>query len=88
MAAPARWEHFAHDADIGVRGIGTTREAALKQAAIALTATITDPALVEPRITITIEREAPDDESLLVEWLLAPSERSVADRSHGSLMHS
>jgi SHS2 domain-containing protein len=30
------WELFAHDADVGVRGFGPTREAAFEQGAIAL----------------------------------------------------
>jgi SHS2 domain-containing protein len=58
-------------ADIGVRGIGATRESAFEQAAIALTAVVTDPACVEPREQVPIECEAPDDELLLAEWLNA-----------------
>ena len=65
MEGIARWEHFAHGADIGVRGIGTTREEAFEQAALALIAVITDP---QP---ITITCEAPDDDLLLAEWLNA-----------------
>ncbi len=42
------WEHFPHGADIGVRGFGATREEAFEQAALALTAVVTDPALVRP----------------------------------------
>lgn len=41
-----RWEHFPHEADMGVRGIGASREAAFEQAALALTAVITDPTTV------------------------------------------
>ena len=33
-----RWEHFEHDADIGVRGIGASKADAFEQAALALTA--------------------------------------------------
>ena len=29
----ARWEHFPHDADVGVRGWGTTAAEAFEQAA-------------------------------------------------------
>ncbi|HUA84837.1 MAG TPA: hypothetical protein VMB85_13330 [Bryobacteraceae bacterium] len=29
---PGRWQHFAHSADIGIRGIGATKEAAFEQA--------------------------------------------------------
>lgn len=67
----ARWEHFAHGADIGVRGIGASKAEAFRQAALALAAVVTDPAHVAPEITVTIEREAPDDEILLLDWLNA-----------------
>jgi tRNA nucleotidyltransferase (CCA-adding enzyme) len=66
-----RWEHFAHDADMGVRGIGRTREEAFAQAAIALTAVITDPANVRAVEPIDVDCSAPDDEMLLVDWLNA-----------------
>ena len=36
------WEHFPHEADIDVRGIGSTKEATFENAAQALTAVITD----------------------------------------------
>ena len=65
------WEHFPHGADIGVRGIGATREEAFEQAALALTAVVTDPADIEPKRAVEIAREAPDDEMLLVDWLNA-----------------
>jgi SHS2 domain-containing protein len=65
----ARWEHFAHGADIGVRGLGATEAEAFEQAGLALTAVITDPAIVESREVVAIEREAPDDELLFAEWL-------------------
>jgi tRNA nucleotidyltransferase (CCA-adding enzyme) len=70
-AAGDRWEHFPHDADVGVRGLGATRERALEQAALALTAAITDPAAVRPLVEVRIACEAPDDETLLVDWLNA-----------------
>lgn len=66
-----RWEHFEHEADIGVRGIGLTQAQAFEQAALALTAVVTDPASVEAREAIAIECEAPDAELLLAEWLNA-----------------
>ena len=69
--APARWEHFEHEADIGVRGLGASREAAFEQAALALTAVVTPPAGVAARSRIDIDCEAPDDEALLVAWLNA-----------------
>jgi SHS2 domain-containing protein len=65
------WEHFPHEADMGVRGVGATREEAFEQAAVALTAVITDPEGVAPLEEIDVECEAPDDELLLAEWLNA-----------------
>ncbi len=69
--APARWEHFEHEADIGVRGFGATPAQAFEQAALALTAVVTDPADVVGRETVAIECEAADLELLLAQWLNA-----------------
>lgn len=66
-----RWEHYPHDADMGVRGLGETLEQAFEQAALALTAVVTDLSCVRPREMISISCEAPDDELLLVDWLNA-----------------
>jgi SHS2 domain-containing protein len=65
------WEHFAHGADIGVRGIGVSQNEAFEQAAVALTAVVTDPGSVETCDQIPIRCEAPDDEMLLADWLNA-----------------
>lgn len=65
------WEHFAHEADIGVRGLGDSAATAFEQAALALTAVITDPALVRPDQTVPITCEAPSLDVLLVDWLNA-----------------
>lgn len=64
-----RWEHFAHEADMGVRGFGATKAEAFEQAAAALTAIVTDPVSVVPRDAVEIECEAPDDELLFADWL-------------------
>jgi SHS2 domain-containing protein len=66
-----RWEHFAHDADMGVRGLGQSKEDAFAQAAIALTAVITNPASVRAVEPVDIQCSAPDDELLFVDWLNA-----------------
>jgi SHS2 domain-containing protein len=66
-----RWEHFAHDADVGIRGVGPTREAAFEQAALALMHAIGDPARSEPREVVQVACEAPDDALLFVDWLNA-----------------
>ena len=65
------WEHFAHGADIGVRGRGATRDEAFADAARALTAVVTDLDAVAPRSSVPIRCDAPDDELLLVAWLNA-----------------
>jgi SHS2 domain-containing protein len=71
-AHPGRgWSHFAHGAEIGVRGEGQTREEAFEHAALALTGFIVDPVLVRPASPVRIECVAPDDELLLVDWLNA-----------------
>ncbi|MCC7180831.1 MAG: archease [Acidobacteria bacterium] len=67
----SRWEHFEHGADIGVRGTGPTLAAAFQQAALALTAVVTDPALVRPETSVPIACEAPTDDILFVDWLNA-----------------
>jgi tRNA nucleotidyltransferase (CCA-adding enzyme) len=65
------WEHFSHEADIGVRGIGATKEEAFEQAALALTAVVTDPRQVVPQEMVEVACEAADDELLLADWLNA-----------------
>jgi SHS2 domain-containing protein len=65
------WEHFPHQADVGVRGLGATQAEAFEQAALALTAVIADPAAVAHVEMIRINCEAPDAELLLVDWLNA-----------------
>jgi len=69
-ASQARWEHFPHDADVGVRGFGATAAEAFEQAARALTAVMTN-AEVEPGASVEVSCQAPDIELLFVEWLNA-----------------
>jgi len=66
-----RWQHFEHDADIGLQASSATREGLFEAMAQALTAIITDPANVEPVQSLEISCEAPDDALLLVDWLNA-----------------
>ena len=65
------WEHFAHPADMGIRGLGRTRQAALEQAALALTALTVDLDTIEPRTCVTVVCDETDPELLLVAWLNA-----------------
>jgi SHS2 domain-containing protein len=69
MATRAHWEHFPHQADVGVRGLGATLEQAFEQAALALTAVITDLEIVAPKEVLEISCMAPNAELLLVDWL-------------------
>ena len=64
------WEHFPHDADVGIRGWGMSAAEAFEQAALALTAVVTH-ATIGPRQSVDITCEAPDIELLFVEWLNA-----------------
>ncbi|HET9215383.1 MAG TPA: archease [Terriglobia bacterium] len=65
------WEHFTHGADIGIRGIGRTKNEAFEQAGLALTAVVTEPSLVRDAVELSISCEAPDEELLFAEWLNA-----------------
>jgi tRNA nucleotidyltransferase (CCA-adding enzyme) len=66
-----RWEHFPHEADIGVRGVGPSLADAFRQVAIALTAAITDPDSVAATTPVAIAASADDAEDLLYDWLNA-----------------
>jgi len=68
-ATKTGWEHFPHQANVGIRGLGETKEQAFEQAAVALTAVITSPEKVEPQQKVEISCHAGDDELLLVDWL-------------------
>ena len=70
ISGKARWEHFPHAADVGLRGFGETMAEAFEQAALALTAVVTT-ADVRPAVLVDIDCEAPDVELLFVEWLNA-----------------
>ncbi len=65
----ARWEHFHHEADIGIRGIGPDLATALEQAALAMTAVICEPAHVSPTTEVELVCEGSDPEFLLVNWI-------------------
>ncbi|MDP3032792.1 MAG: archease [Rhodocyclaceae bacterium] len=71
MNSAIQWETFPHEADIGVRGVGSTMAEAFAGAALAMTSAICDPEKVGAGETAHIECTAPDDEQLLVDWLNA-----------------
>ncbi len=62
------WEHFEHEADIGLRAIAPTREELFELMGEALTAIITEPENVESVETVTVSCEAPDDALLLLRF--------------------
>lgn len=70
-SAGPHWEHFAHDADIGVRGFGATIGEAFEQAALAMTAAAVDPKRVRLESAVPITLLAPELDLLLVDWLNA-----------------
>jgi SHS2 domain-containing protein len=69
MAEAPCYEHFAHQADVGVRGYGRTRQEAFAQAALALTAVMVPPDIVVDRQSVHVSCTAVDDELLLLDWL-------------------
>lgn len=63
------WEHFAHGADIGIRGIGETPAAAFSQALVAIAALMTDPDRVSGAEMATIRCEARDLNDLFYDFV-------------------
>jgi SHS2 domain-containing protein len=67
----AGWEHFPHEADVGIRAYGPTLGAVFEQAALAMTGAITDVERIVPNERVSIACEASQTDLLLVEWLNA-----------------
>jgi tRNA nucleotidyltransferase (CCA-adding enzyme) len=65
------WEHFDHQADIGLRGFGRSKAEAFEACALAMTAVMIEPEGVAPQTCVEVQCSAPDDELLLVDWLNA-----------------
>ena len=63
------YEYLDHQADLGIRGIGTTPEEALSQGAQAMLAAIADVNAVQEQQQFAQRCSAPDIPSLFVEWL-------------------
>jgi tRNA nucleotidyltransferase (CCA-adding enzyme) len=68
MTTP-RWEHFEHEADIGVRGYGNTLQEAFTQAALAMSSVVTDLDKIDNKECVNVECEAPENDLLFVDWL-------------------
>lgn len=74
VAGPERgvdYETFEHQADIGVRGFGSTVEEAYANAAAAMYSVMVEIGRVEQRESRDVRVTADDPEQLLVEWLNA-----------------
>lgn len=69
MLESARWEHFSHGADIGIRGSGPTLASAFEQAALAMTALITELPLVRAVTSVPLRCEAQGVEDLFFNWI-------------------
>ena len=65
------WEHFEHDADIGLRATAASREEVFELMGAALTALITEPLSVNAVDTVRVSCAAPENALLLVDWLNA-----------------
>jgi len=63
------WEHFAHQSDIGIRASAESLGGAFEDAAIGLTAIVTEPSLVTPAQSVSIECLGEDEEDLFFKWM-------------------
>jgi SHS2 domain-containing protein len=66
-----RYETFEHEADIGIRGFGSTMEEAFSNAAAAMFSVMVRIDTVKPDKEMLVAVDAPDYELLLIEWLNA-----------------
>lgn len=81
MSVFEHWEHYDESVHgIGVRGFGWTEADAFEQAALALTAAVTDPQGVMPRERLIIQCEAESEEELLACWLEAVRRKMSSSR--------
>ena len=63
------YEYLDHQADLGIRGIGSTLQEAFSQGAKAMLAAMANLETVRPRHKVLQRCTAPDIPSLFVEWL-------------------
>ena len=71
MVDARSWEHFEHEADIGLAATSDSRSGLFEAMGAALTAVIADPDIVEPRTRVRIRCSAGDDALLMVDWINA-----------------
>jgi len=63
------WQHFHHQADIGIRGIGDSLEEAFAGGAQALMAVICSPEIVQSIDCVEIECEGEEKDLLFADWI-------------------
>lgn len=63
------WEHYAHTADMGIRGFGSTAEEAFASAALAMVAVSVEPEKIEQKQKVDVTCHENDIELLFIEWL-------------------
>ena len=68
MSQPG-WEYFDVEADVGVRGWGDSRAAAVAQATLGVFSLIVEPADVQAREVREVRAQADGPEALLVAWV-------------------
>ena len=66
-----QYETFDHEADIGIRGFGSSMEEAFENAAAAMYSVMVNIERISPTEKRNLSVSAPDSELLLVEWLNA-----------------
>lgn len=69
MMQDCYWEHFRHDADMGIRGVGKTPSEAFEQAGLAFTAVMTDLEIVSAGERVEIKCQAPLLDFLFYDWI-------------------
>jgi len=67
----AYWEHYSHPADMGVRGFGKTKAEAFEQAALAMTAIVSELKKIGLKDNVEICCEQDDEQMLFADWLNA-----------------
>jgi SHS2 domain-containing protein len=65
----AYWEHFEHQADIGVRGVAKTLAGSFEQAALAMMSVITDLDRISVKSRFEMQFESEDYDLLFYDWL-------------------
>lgn len=75
-----RYETFEHEADIGIRGVGSSIEEAFEGAAMAMYSVMVNIEAIKPQEQKKVTASAPDRELLLVEWLNALLSLSDVER--------